>query len=178
MGEPAEEVKVFGLNNVNAFREARLGRMVGEGERTGARKRKKEEEEKWTKGNKKKSKEEVTEEKMRKESEGRVKTEAKMKQEEQLLNRLEDMPEMEEEDELCEVFSEEVDATRKVTTTLRDHYSHWKKTEAPGFSLSVIKEGYKITLEDCPKDLKYEEKNNKSYNNHKEFADEVVAKME
>ena len=153
-----------------------LGRMVGEGERTEAKKRKKEEEEKWMKGKKKKSKEDVIEEKMRKESEGREKKEAKMKKDEQLLNKLEDMPEMEEEDDLCEVFSEEVNATRRVTTTLRDHYSHWKKTEASGFSLSVIREGYK--LEDCPKNWKYEEKNNSSYNNYKEFADEAVARME
>ena len=129
--------------------------MVGEGERTGAKKRKKEEEEKWTEGNKKKSKDEKTEERRRKESEGRVKAEVKMKKDEQLLNRLEGMTEMEEmkeEDDCCEVFSEEVDATMKVTTTLREHYSHWKETKASGFSLSVIREGYKIRLEDCPKD--------------------------
>ena len=155
-----------------------LGRMVGEGERTGAKKRKKEEEEKGTEGNEKKSKDEKTEERRRKESEERVKKEAKMKKDEQLLNRLEGMQEMEEEDDCCEVFSEEVDATEKVTTTLRDHYSHWKETEASSFSLSVIREGYKIKLEDCPRDLKYEEKNNSSYDNHKEFADEAVAKME
>ena len=98
--------------------------MVGEGERTGAKKRKKEGEEKWTEGNKKKSKDEKTEERRRKESEERVKKEVKMKKDEQLLNRLEGMQEMEEEDDCCEVFSEEVDATEKVTTTLRDHYSH------------------------------------------------------
>ena len=115
--------------------------MVGESERTGAKKRKKEEEEKWMKGKKKKSKEEVTEEKTRKELEGRVKTEAKLKKDEKLLDKFEGMPEMEEEDDWCEVFSEEANATSRVTTTLRDHYSHWKKTEASGFSLSVIKEG-------------------------------------
>ena len=41
--------------------------MVGEGERTGAMKRKKEEEERWIEGKKKKSKGEVTEGKMKKE---------------------------------------------------------------------------------------------------------------
>ena len=33
-------------------------------------------------------------------------------------------------------------------------------------------------MEGCPEDLKYEEKNNKSYKKHKEFANEAVAKME
>ena len=95
------------------------------------------------------------------------------------MDRLEAMPEIEEEeDNLCEVFSEEADATSKVTMTLKDHYSHWKATGASKFSLSVIKEGYKITLEECPEDLKYEEKNNSSYKKHKVFANEAVAKME
>ena len=120
----------------------------------------------------------MTEEKMRKEKEGRMKTEVKMKKDEELFDSFEAMPEIEEEDDLCEVFSEEVDATSKVTTTLRDHYSHWKETGASKFSLSVIKEGYKIKLEECPEDLKYEEKNNSSYKKHKEFANEAVAKME
>ena len=115
-----------------------LGRMVGEGERTGAMKRKKEEEERLTRGKKRKSEGEVTEEKMKKEKEGRLKTEVKMKKDKELLDSLEAMPEIEEEDDLCEVFSEEVGATRKVTTTLRDHYSHWKETKASKFSLSVI----------------------------------------
>ena len=101
-----------------------------------------------TRGKKRKSEGEVTEEKMRKEKEGRLKTEGKVKKDEKFLDSLEGMPEMEEEDDLCEIFSEEVGATRKVTTTLRDHYSHWKETKASKFSLSVIKEGYKIKLED------------------------------
>ena len=146
--------------------------MVGEDERTGAWKRKKEEEK--TRGKKRKTKEKVE-----KESEDREKKEAKMEREEELLGRLEGMREMEEEeDDCCEVFNEEVDATSRVTTTLRDHFSHWKKTGAPHFSLSVIKEGYKIRLEDCPKGMKYEEKNNKSYEKHEAFANEAVAKME
>ena len=146
-----------------------LGRMVEEDERARAQKRKKEEER--TIGKKKK-----TEERVRKESEDREKKEAKMAREEELLGRLEGMGEMEEEeDDCCEVFSEEAGATRRVTTTLRDHYSHWEKTGAPKFSLSVIKEGYKIKLEDCPEDLKYEEKNNKSYEKHEAFANKAVA---
>ena len=89
------------------------------------------------------------------------------------------MQEMEEEeDDWYEVFNEEADATSRVTTTLRDHFSHWKKTGASQFSLSVIKEGYKIKLEDCPEGQKYEEKNNKSYEKHEAFANEAVAKME
>ena len=91
---------------------------------------------------------------------------------------MEGMQETEEEDDWCEVFSEEADATRRVTTTLRDRYSHWEKTGASIFSLSVIKEGSKIRLEDCPAGLKYEEKNNKSYGKHEAFANEAVAKME
>ena len=74
-----------------------------------------------------------------------MKKDAKMAREEELLDRLEGMGEMEEEeDDYCEVFSKEEGAMRRVTTTLRDHYSHWEKTGAPGFSLSVIRKGYKI----------------------------------
>ena len=102
-----------------------------------------------------------------------------MAREGELLVRLEGMGEMEEEeDDYCEVFSEEKGATRRVTTTLRDQYSHGEKTGAPGFSLSVIREGYKIGLEDCPENLEYEEKNNKSYEKHEAFANEAVPKME
>ena len=144
--------------------------MVGEDERARAQKRKKEEEK--TIGKKKK-----TEERVRKESEDREKKEAKMAREKEFLGRLEGMGET-KEDDCCEVFSEEAGATRRVTTMLRDHYSHWEKTGVPRFSLSVIKEGYKIKLEDCPGDLKYEEKNNKSYEKHEAFAIEAVAKME
>ena len=53
-----------------------------------------------------------------------------------------------------------------------------EETGASAFSLGVIKEGFKIKLEGCPEDLKYEEKNNTSYKKHKEFANEAVAKME
>jgi hypothetical protein len=69
-----------------------------------------------------------TEERVRKESEDRKKKEAKMAREKEFLGRLEGMGET-EEDDCCEVFSEEAGATRRVTTTLRDHYSHWEKTE-------------------------------------------------
>ena len=128
---------------------------------------------------KRKKKEEKTEEREGKESGDRLKKEAKMAREEEFMDRLEGMGEMEEEeDDYCIVFSEDEGATRRVTTTLRDHYSHWEKTGASNFSLSVIREGYKISLEDCPEDLKYEEKNNKSYKRHESFAKEAVAKME
>ena len=71
----------------------------------------------------------------------KVKKEVKMAREEELLDRLEGMGEMEEEDDYCKVFSEEEGAARRVTTTLRDHYSHWVKTGASRYSLSVIREG-------------------------------------
>ena len=42
----------------------------------------------------------------------------------------------------------------------------------------MIKEGYKIELEGCSDNLRYKEKNNTSYKNYKEFANEAVMKME
>ena len=97
--------------------------MVEGDERARAQKRKKEEE-KTTRKKKK------TEERARRELGDKVKKEAKMAREEELLNRLEGMGEMEEEeDDYCGVFSEEEGVTRRVTTTLRDHYSHWVKVE-------------------------------------------------
>ena len=104
----------------------------GEDERARAQKRKKGEE-KTTRKRKK------TEERERKESGDRRKKEAKMAREEKMLDKLAGMGGMEEEeDNFCKVFSKEEGATRRVTTTLRDHYSHWEKTGASKFSLSVI----------------------------------------
>ena len=116
----------------------------------------------------------------RKKEEGQMlATVIKMKREEKFFDELDKMPEIGEEDEdLVEIFIEDAEVTIRVTTTLRDHYGHWKETGASAFSLGVIREGYKIELEGCPDNLRYKEKNNTSYKNHKEFANEAVIKME
>ena len=168
------------LTQVLSDRQGLQDRMGGEGEIREATKRKEREEEGMaTTAKKKRDQGLVFEVRMKKEKEERMRTAIKIKKEEKLLDKLESMPELkEEEDDLVEVFNEESGATSKVTTTLRDHYSHWKETGASQFSLSVIKDGYKIKLEKCPEDVKYEEDNNSSYRKHKEFANEAVAKME
>ena len=103
--------------------------MVEEDERARAQKRKKKKE-KTTRKKKK------MDERERKESGDKVKKEAKMAWEENLMDRLEGMEEREgEEDNYCEVFNKEEGATRRVTTTLKDHYLHWEKTGASRFSL-------------------------------------------
>ena len=52
-----------------------------------------------------------------------MKKEDKMAREEEFLDKLEGMSGMEEEkDDYCKNFSEEEGGTRRVTTTLRDHY--------------------------------------------------------
>ena len=89
---------------------------------------------------------------------------------------VEGAPELEEED-VVELFEEDENAIRGVTTTLREQVEHWEKTGASDFSLSVIKEDYKLQLENCPEDVKYEEKNNKSYWDHREFADKAGDKL-
>ena len=71
-----------------------------------------------------------------------VATLIKLRKEEKLLNKLDKITELkEEEDDLVEVLNEDSEATAKVTTTLRDHYAHWKETGALAFSVGVIKEG-------------------------------------
>ena len=152
----------------------------GEDERRMAAKRNRGEEEGMSEGIKKKKGESLAAEaRMKKENEGRMTAVIKMKKDEKLLDKFESIPELRnEEDDLVEVFSEEERATSKVTTTLRDHYSHWKETGAPQFSLGVIKEGFKIKLDKCPEDFQYEEKNNSSYRKHKVWAKEAVDKME
>ena len=75
------------------------------------------------------------------------------------------------------MFEEEADAKMKLVTTLKDHVKYWEEMGASQFSLSVIKDGYKMTFEGLEDDLEYEEKNNKSYYAEKVFATEAVDQL-
>ena len=96
---------------------------------------------------------------------------------EKMLDKFENAPELKEEDDIAEMFEEDEDVTKRVTTTLRDHVSHWEATGASKFCLSVIKDGYIPQPEGLSEGIVYEEKNNKSYHENKEFANKAVEKM-
>ena len=81
------------------------------------------------------------------------------------------------EEDLVEMFNEEEEAQEKLTTTLKDHYKHWEETGASNFCLGVIKNGYRIKFKGLEEDVNYREKNNKSYFEEKDFANEAVDKM-
>ena len=83
----------------------------------------------------------------------------------------------EEEGDVIEIFEEEVDAKMKLVTTLKEHVEYWEEMGASKFSLSVIKDGYKMTFEGLDDDLEYEEKNNKSYYADKVFANDAVDEL-
>ena len=73
------------------------------------------------------------------------------------------------------MFDEDSEAEFKVKTTLRDHYEFWEQTEASEFSKSVIRNGYIPPLDSLPQ--AYEERNNRSYLDNKDWANEAVAKL-
>ena len=62
-----------------------------------------------------------------------------------------------------------------ITGTLRAHFSQWKKIGASTFALSVIQNGYIPKLGAMPRF--YAEKNNKSYRDHADFANDAVMKL-
>ena len=99
-------------------------------------------------------------------------------EDEEWLSKYEKVPGVkEEEEEVIEIFSEDSNAKMKLTTTLKDHVKYWEEMGASAFSLSVIKEGYKMTFEGLEGDLEYEERNNKSYYKHQEFANKAVDEL-
>ena len=98
-----------------------------------------------------------------------VDKEGNKSRDEERLDKFELPPEVEEEEgDVIEMFEEEADAKMKLVTTLKDHVKYWEEMGASQFSLSVIKDCYKMTFEGLEDDLEYEEKNNKSY-----YADKV-----
>jgi hypothetical protein len=98
---------------------------------------------------------------------------------EELLDKFEAAVELKAElkDDVIEIFEEEAGAKAKLTTTLREHYDHWRDTGASNFCLGVIREGYIPKLEGCEEDFRYEEENNKSYKENKVFANGAVEEM-
>ena len=97
---------------------------------------------------------------------------------EERVDKFELLPRFEEEEsDVIDMFEEDVDAKMKLVTTLKDHVQHWEEMGASKFSLSVIKEGYKMSFEAVEHESEYEEKNNKSYYANKAFANEAVDQL-
>ena len=89
-----------------------------------------------------------------------VDKEGNKSRDEERLDKFELPPEVEEEEgDVSEVFEEDVDVKMKLLTILKDHVKYLEGLEASQFSLSVIKEGYKVTFEGLEEDLEHEEKN-------------------
>ena len=63
----------------------------------------------------------------------------------------------------------------KVHGTLIQHLDYWEETRALNFALSVIKNGYVLQLAHNLK--KYEEPNNISYKNERDWAKTAVEKL-
>ena len=62
----------------------------------------------------------------------------------------------------------------KVRGTLRRNVKTWEEAGAGNFVLSVIKDGFKLNMNQMPED--YEEENNKSFLKEEKFAIEAVMK--
>ena len=62
----------------------------------------------------------------------------------------------------------------KVRGTLRRNVKTWEEAGAGNFVLRVIKDGFKLNMNQMPED--YEEENNKSFLREEKFAIEAVMK--
>ena len=80
-----------------------------------------------------------------------------------------------EEEDVCLIYQDDTDLEGKVHDTLWRHARFWKETGALEFAISVIENGYVPQLWDNPE--KYEEENNKSYKNEKDWANDAVRKL-
>ena len=79
------------------------------------------------------------------------------------------------EEDVCWMYDEEVGIEARVHRTLRDNVAFWQQTGASQFALSVIRNGYiPYLLENIEL---YEEGNNKSFREHKGWANEAVEKL-
>ena len=72
-----------------------------------------------------------------------------------------------EEEEVVELYQEDMEAVMKLTSMLRDHLSHWEESGAMVFVRQVIKEGYRPSFKELPRNFCYE-RNNKSYEKHRQ----------
>ena len=98
---------------------------------------------------------------------------------EELLDKLEGAKQvvMDEHEEVVVMYKEDEVALMKLTSTLKDHLGHWEKSGATVFVRSVIEQGYMPKFRDLPEGYRYEERNNKSYHEYREFANEAVMKL-
>ena len=67
------------------------------------------------------------------------------------------------------------DVEAKVHGTLWRNVKAWEEAGAGGFVMSVIKDGFKLNINQMPED--YEEKNNKSFLKEEKFAVESITKL-
>ena len=79
------------------------------------------------------------------------------------------------ENQMGIIDSDDLGGSVKVVGNLKKHLHYWINTGCSDFVKSVISEGYKSVLSGVP--VKYREKNNASFGNHKEFAQEAIAKL-
>ena len=79
-------------------------------------------------------------------------------------------------EEVVEMFKEDAEVDYKVHSTLREHFDFWKETGVSNFALSVIEHGYRLKFLETP--VSYEEPNNGSYRDNREWAIEQVKKLE
>ena len=80
-----------------------------------------------------------------------------------------------EDEDVCLIYQDDTEIEGKVHDTLWRHASFWKETGASEFAISVIENGYVPQLWDNPE--KYEEENNKSYKNERDWANNAVRKL-
>ena len=73
---------------------------------------------------------------------------------EERLDRLEGTGKLEqEEEEVVELYQEDMEAVLKLMSTLKDHLGHWEESGATRYVLQVIREGYKPSFKGLPKDF-------------------------
>ena len=77
-------------------------------------------------------------------------------------------------DAVFEMIGQE-DIEAKVHGTLGRHLEAWEEAGAGKFVTNVIKEGFRLNMKEMPGS--YEEKNNKSFENEKEFGVEAIKKL-
>ena len=79
------------------------------------------------------------------------------------------------EEDVCLLFDKEIGVEALVHRTLKDNIAFWHKSGASQFALSVIENGYIPKLAEEVKF--YQERNNKSYKEHRLWANEDVQKL-
>ena len=92
------------------------------------------------------------------------------------LDRLEGaVPVGDAEEDVCLLFDEEIGVEAMVHRTLKDNVAFWHESGASQFAVSAIENGY---IPKLAEDVKfYQERNNKSYKEHRLWANEAVQKL-